>query len=286
MRSRLANELPYRRCSMVFRGVAIATTALLLIATFSSTADAKGSSRSPASRARAAMMAQRNRMVTEIRQQIDGAKAVLKTIESTGAMTAADLNKLASQLESNANALKGLQESENHSRRELVKVEQRIIGEQGDDSEWAMKVDAIERDRLALEDEFHRVLKLPKDLAEGENLESHRLHHFSGLSEQQKNALDADTEYKAAEAQLVTASHELTALERKLFTADEEWKTANERMLALRREEAKRREENRRDGASNREARKKMNTLSELASQARATIAAGEAQLRELGVKP
>jgi len=194
-------------------------------------------------------------MLTEIRQQIDGAKAVLKTIESTGATTAADLNKLASQLESNAKTLKGLQESENNSQRELVKIEQRIIGEQGDDSEWAMKVDAIERDRLTLEDEFHRVLKLPKDLAEGENLESHRLHHFAGLSEQQASALDADTEYKAAEERLVAASRELTSFERTLFAADAEWKNANERVLAVRREEAKQREENRRDGASNRETR-------------------------------
>ncbi|MEZ6058107.1 MAG: hypothetical protein R3C01_15515 [Planctomycetaceae bacterium] len=232
--------------------------------------------------ARATMIAQRNRMIAEIRQEIAEATETLKKIESAGEATAVELDLLASQLESHARALKEIQSNAKSKSREMLKIELRIIGEQGGKSEWAKKADAIEQDRLKLEKEFHRVLRLPKDLKEGDDLDSHRLHHFARLSPEQRSQLDADVEYKEAERKLIASCREFSSYERKLFSADAQWKSANEDRLALHEEEERKREAKRLDGIENRETKKTMKTLADLAAQARATIADGESQLRAL----
>ncbi|MEZ6055863.1 MAG: hypothetical protein R3C01_04085 [Planctomycetaceae bacterium] len=232
------------------------------------------------------MTAQRNRAITEIKQEIEAAKTALKSIESAGNATEAEVNRLASQLDSNAQKLKEINGRENSTHSEMAKIEKRILASQSESSEWARKVDEIEQDRLKLEEEFHRILKLPKDLAPGEDLESHRLHHFASLSKEQSSKLDADANNQEAVERLISACRELSALEHRLFEADKQWKTANDQLVAAHQEEAEQHAESRKVGAENRETKKKLKSLAELAAQARATIANGENQLRQMGVKP
>lgn len=236
-------------------------------------------------RARAAAQAQRNRMIAETRRSIEQAKEVLKRAEGQVAASQAELERLSSQLAAGERTYLGASARDADAKLERLKLEERILEAQGDDSDYAKKVDEVEQIQLQLEHEFHHVLKLPENLQDAEDIDHHRLVEMSRLSQEQRDRLHRNPQYHAAEDALIKSCRELTAMENQLFQADSAWVTAHDKELAAEVERRQQERESRRGGAAVRSTGKQLGSMADLAAQARAAIAAGEARLKQLGSK-
>jgi septal ring factor EnvC (AmiA/AmiB activator) len=240
---------------------------------------------SPAARASAAAKQQREKMIDSIRREIDAAKKVLEQAESKQGLSQAELKTATAALAAARREVDDAQQADADLHRHLREIEARILDEQEPDSAYARKEAAMEAARSRLHAEMHRVLGLPTHPEEAD-VEQGRQEELNKLSDSQRSRLNADKEYVAARDALTAAQRALDELERRLFERDAEWKkesSAHEKADAKSKGTA-------RDAQSSatdvRTARDGLESAAQLAERARATIRAGEAQLKELGVRP
>lgn len=241
--------------------------------------------RSSSSRIRAAIQAQRNKMIAETRREIEAAKSILKSVEMKGSTTQAELARLTSQLETSARVMKGASQQDLAARKDLADVEEKILSAQADDSHYARKIDEIDGIQLELEHQFHRVLNLPENLTSSEDIERHRLLEMAKVSPEERDKLHVDRQYLAAESHLIAACNELSAIESKLFQENSEWKSANEKLQTAHKEQREKTLDARHTGAEARGTGQQLQNLQQVAAEARRIISAGEQRLHELGTK-
>lgn len=222
-------------------------------------------------------------MIAETHREIEAAKKVLEAVEKKGTATKAEIDKFASQLQTSARQLKGTTQAETEARKKLEKIETAILEREGDDSEYAKKIDEIDDVQLRLEQEFHRILKRPENLKADEDIDQHRLLELASVTPEERAKLKRDAKYAEAEDHLIKACHDLTSIEHGLFLKDKEWKAANAARTAAHEDRQQDATDTRRNGMAASQAKRELKSLASLAAEARSVIAAGEARLRQLG---
>lgn len=238
----------------------------------------------PRSRSGRAIAAMRQQEINRLQKQLENARETLERLRNTASADAADISEARSRAISARQSIEEASEAHHESHKKIDELEDRIIDEQAESSDFARALTALEQAQRALDAEMHRILKWPAP-AENET-EASRLKELGSLSKEQRAALKADPAYAERFAAVNAASDSLARIRRQLLEANPEWKRLSDdhRRSTQDMSEAERR----RGGASNDRlnADKSLRTKAEIAALLSRTISELEARLRSLGAAP
>lgn len=236
------------------------------------------------SRVSQANAARKQQEIAQLQKQLDGARKVLDSVTSSGALTQA---QIASARQAALAAREALHESakqDNEVSKKLRVIEDGILEAQSDDSEYAKALNEIHLAQRAMNTELHRILKWqpPAD----DEAESTRLSELAHLTAEERERLAADPRYTTKQEALHQSIDKLVATKKKLFESSAEWKQAHAEHHRVDQEQAK--QERAVQGAANDSSagREELRDAAEIAASARSTIAQAQARLNALGAKP
>jgi chromosome segregation ATPase len=238
-------------------------------------------SRSASSYARQA----RQRAIDAVRKEIAAAKQILEQLQSKQSLSQSQLQEAASQLSARRKDADAAEHDDAEIHRKLREIEERVLSNQGPESEYGRQAEIVEASRKSLDAELHRVTGLEPHPADAD-MESERVKELAGLSEDQRGRLNADERYKAARDDLQKQRRKLETVEQQVLAADPEWKRTVEDHERAEKEEDKAQTAQRSSARDSNRAMAQVRSQQELASRAQAVIANGEAKLRQLGVQP
>lgn len=249
------------------------------------TAAPRRSQRSAIARQQAQLRQQRERTIAAVRKEVAAARQVLEQVQSKQAQSQGDLQAASAKLASARKETEAAEQADNDLHRRLREIEERVLSEQGADSEYERQLAAVDAARERLDGEMHRLLGLPNH-PEASETETERMRELSALSEDERDRLNADAGYRSAREALLAAQRQLTAIEKSLLAADQEWQAAVEEHRLAEQAEREAKGTQRSSAGDVSESRQEMLSAQQLAARARSTIQNGEARLRQLGVQP
>jgi len=227
----------------------------------------------------------RQRSIDAVRQEVAAAKQVLEQLQSQSGATQEQLRTAVAELDAARERAEAAQQSDREIHRRLHDIEARVLADQDAASAYARQKLAVDAARAEVHAAIHDVLKLPPHAGPVDQ-EAERLKDLSALTEAQRRQLQADPDYLAARDRLQAATRTLETTANQLFAVDKEWTAATAEHEQIEEQQAAARAAQRERAADMREARGKAQSAEELARRALATIADGEARLRQLGVAP
>lgn len=230
-----------------------------------------------------AYAAQRNRLIGQIRTQVDSARKVLATAQSKTKMSEADLKSAREKLDEARSAIDKAEQEHREAGGSLRRIESEILAAQGPDSELGKaraKVDAL---RAALDRELHRVVKLPEHPAAPSEVDVAR--DMILLGDADREALRTDRPFQEASARLEEAKREYSRIRTRLLESSPDWVAAAKTAQEARQKESQARKDAAAAAGPSRAANRELRTQKQLATEAQAVVAQGEAALRRLGVK-
>lgn len=228
--------------------------------------------------------ARQQQEIDQLQKQLDGARKVLDSVTTAGALTQAQIASARQAALAAREALHDAAKQDHEINKKLRGIEDGILDAQSDDSEYAKALDEIHHARRAIDTELHRILKW-KPPADDE-AEATRLSELAHLTTEEREKLAADSRYTTQQQALHQSIEKLVAVKKTLFEASDEWKQAHKERHQIEQEQA--RQERSVQGAANDSSagREELRDAAEIAASARATIAQAQARLNALGAKP
>lgn len=217
--------------------------------------------------------AAKQRTIQAIQGQVNAAKEVLRTVESRGAMSQEQLAAAQKLMENAKEAAEAAEADERKCQGTLEEIEADIIEEQGPDSK-------IGKARAAL-DQVREHLEQVRESARESLADSTGSASVSAVA--LKATLDASDEHEQALRDLREAKQNFDQVRREVVEKNPKWVEASEAHKQAHRDSSNA-EQNIQSGSRKAvPARRDLRTAQNVAAAARATIAAGEAKLRQLG---
>ncbi len=266
------------RGSLIRPVIAFVCAAAILMGSDDATARGRSNySRSAAAAARA----QRARMISSLQQQVVNARQILQKAESQSQMTQAELNAASSKLS-------GIREEIDNTQHDAVKVaktlhdiEAELIAHQSPDSEYGKAQATADEVKNEVHLTIHKVLNLPMhELKPGTDP---RKEDLKQLTITQLSTLQENPSYIDAEKSLKDAIQNASRVRQKLLQADSEWVAAHEDLVNANHDKRDGEKERRLTGSAAAGKKQELQNVNSVAQTARAIIARGEYQLRQLG---
>jgi hypothetical protein len=239
----------------------------------------RGRSRGRSSAAAAAAM--KKRTIAQLQQQVAQAKQILADASTKGALSQQQVNAAASKLSGIHQELVDARASAAEARKTLHEIEKEILDEQKEDSEYAIAIKAVAEAKEELNRVVHSYAKLPQE--GGRSAEAHRFFELSKMSPEERKALEADAAYLEAKGSVARGAKVIDGIKKGLFEADSQWVEASKDLAAA--EQAAHDADRHAStvGVGSLGVRQDARNAQQVAAQAQAIIAQGEAQLRALG---
>jgi hypothetical protein len=208
---------------------------------------------------------EKKRTIDSLKHQIEVARAVLSAAEAHGQLSKSDLDFARRRLTNARIAIDAADVEERQALRAQRQVEDEILDALPEDSPVVRAQAKVDQAREALDRAVNRA---------------------ESASPGAKDADLAEADRDGALENLKNTARELAKLKHDLFVNDSRWQAANRAVVAAREKETQAKNDS--DGAAlpTLPARHQFRDAASVAAAARATIAAGEAKLRALGVDP
>jgi chromosome segregation ATPase len=222
-------------------------------------------------------------MIQTIENQVAVARQVLAAAESQAAMSEKELSVVRERITAARSEIEAAGSEEHKAREELREVESGILSDQGPESPLGKAQAAIDEAQQTLDRELHRVVSLPEHavkLTAADRSADARL-----LSASDRETLRNDSQYQSALGRLEGAKRNYAQLREDLLKRNPEWVAASKAVAEAHRKESKLKQDSNSGVLPAMPAKRSLRTSQEVAAAARATIAQGEAMLRQLGVK-
>lgn len=239
----------------------------------------RGRSRGRSSAAAAAAMKQRT--ISQLQQQVAAAHQILAQANAKGSVSQQQVDAATSQLsqihQSSVDAHAHLVEA----RKALHEIEKEILGEQKNNSEYAVAEKAVEEVKGELNRMVHSHAKLQQE--DGRSGESQRFLELTQMATKDRHVLEADATFQRAKTQVERAAKIAIGIKHKLFEADPQWVEATNDVADAEKEARDASRHASTVGVGSLGDRQDLRNAQQLASTAQAIIAQGEARLRALG---
>lgn len=231
-----------------------------------------------------AVAAGKKQMIQTIQDQVAAARQVLAAAESQAAMSEQELGGLKERIAAARKEIEAAGSEERKAREELRAIESRILYAQGPESPLSKAQAAIDEAQQALDLELHRLVSLPEHA--GKPTSADRSADSRLLSAGDKETLRNDAEYQSALRRLESAKRGFAQIREDWFKQDPDWVAASKAVAEADQKERKSKQEGKTGAMGSVPAKRNLRTAQDVAAAARATIAQGEAMLRQLGVRP
>lgn len=231
----------------------------------------------------AAAAAKKKQAIQTIQNQVAVARKVLTTAESQATMSGEQLNAVRDRLTAARSKMEAANSEERQAREALRRIEAKIISEQGPESSLGKAQASIDEAQQALDRELHRLVSLPEH--EAEATAADRSADARLLSAKDKHTLRNDAQYQSVLGRLESAKRKHAEIRKDLLERSPEWLAASQTVAETHVKENKLEQDANRSAVPAASAKRTLRTSQEVAAAARATIAQGEAMLRQLGVK-
>lgn len=261
----------------------IAITALVLVDAVSTEALARGRGHHRGRSSAAAAAARKKQMIQTIQNQVAIARQVLAAAESQAAMSEKELSAARERITAARSEIEAAGSEERNAREELREIESSILGDQGPESPLGKAQAAIDEAQQAIDRELHRVVSLPEHalkLTAADRAADARL-----LSASDKETLRNDGQYQSALNGLEGAKRDFARIREDLLKRNPEWVAASKAVAEAHRKETRLKQDSNSGALPAMSTKRNLRTSQDVAAAARATIAQGEAMLRQLGVK-
>ena len=263
---------------------AVITLAAFVVANVvSSEAMARGRSHNRGRSSAAAAAARKKQTIQTIQNQVATARQVLAAAESQAAMSEKELSVVRERIAAARSEIEAAGSAEREAIAELRELESDIVEAQGADSPLGKAQAAIDDAQVSLDWELHRVLSLPGHT--GTPTAADRSAEARSLSATQRDALRKDVEYQLALERVASAKRNLAQIREDVFKRNPEWVAASKAVTEAHKKESKAKQDGSIGAIRSMPAKRDLRTSQDVAAAARATIAQGEAMLRQLGVK-
>jgi len=272
-----ATLIPSRRAAVTV----VVITALVLVNIATNEALARGRSRGRSSAAAAA--ARKKQTIQTIQNQVAVARQVLVAAESQTAMSEKELAAVRERITATRGEIEAAGSEEREALAALRETEADILDDQGPETPLGKAKAALDEAQRALDVELHRVVSLPEHAATLTPAE--RSAEARALSAKDRQTLQSDTQYLLALSSLENAKRDYARVREDVFKRDPEWVAASKAVGEAHRKESKAKRDGSAGALPAMSTKRNLRTSQEVAAAARATIAQGEAMLRQLGVK-
>lgn len=262
---------------------AITVVALVMVSIASTEAVARGRRHHQGRSAAAAAAVRKKQMTQTIQNQVAVARQVLAAAESQAAMSEKELSAARERLAAARGEIEAAGSEERQAREELREIESSIIDDQGPESPLGKAQSAIDAAQQALDRELHRVVSLPEHAVK--LTAADRAADARVLSATDKEALRNDAQYQLTLGGLESAKRNFALIRQDLLNRSPEWVAASKAVAEAHRKETKLKQESNSAALPSMSTKRNFRTSQDVAAAARATIAQGEAMLRQLGVK-
>ena len=200
----------------------------------------------------AAAAAAKKKAIDSIRAQVAAAQQVLAAAEAATGASQAELDAIRKRVSSIREAMDAAEDGEDELREDLREIESRVLKAQGTDSDYGKAQKRLEEAR--------------DEVAKGHN----------------EPRVESDPDHLIAEQTIQSARRDIERAKAAALANDSEWKATSQQLRELVAKNAKVGQSN--GGAMGRmSAAHELRDAQEIAANARAVIARGESQLRQLG---
>lgn len=269
------------RATIGFRLLTLVLLAALIATPESVYARSRSSNRNSGA---AAAAARRKQQIASIQQQIAQAKQILAAAEGQVQMSQNEVSAAVGKLQGIASDLNSMKTEHDAQLRELHELETKLLDGQPDGSPLDKADDAVEDKMQALDAAFHKATGVP---THSEPVTSAiRAAEMRNLSKDQKDALETDPAYQAAQKELKAALATLESCKREVLHANSDWNRLHDDYVEAGKKLAATKGSSQGSGLDSLKAHQGLTKSKKLADAARQAIAQGEMQIRQLGGNP
>ena len=222
--------------------------------------------------------ARKKQSAQAIQNQINVARQVLAMAEAKGGMSAQQVQAAQERIANARSEIEAAGSEEREAREQMREIEQRILAEQGPDTPVGRAQAEVTAAEVAVHRELHRVVGAAPPAADT-SPDTH------SLSAAERETLRNDAEYTAAKERLVSAKRNLARVRQELLQAHTDWVAASKAAAEAHKRETAAKQAAGRPNLGAVSAKRNLHDAQDVAAAARATIAQGEAMLRQMGMQ-
>lgn len=220
-------------------------------------------------------------MIAQIQRQVAAAQQVLAAATAKGSMSQQQVDAALSQLSTLHQNIAAARVDVAETTKTLRAIEEEILDEQADDSEYVLAAKALDKAKDDLNQIVHSYAHLPHQ--SGKSGDALRFFELAKMSSENRRTMEADSKYRLAKLKMEHAAKVVDGVRQKLFQADAEWVEAAKDLAQAEKDARQNSQQASTVGLGSLGDKQNLRNAQKLAAMAQAIIIQGQARLRSLG---